>query len=40
MDFVGYTYKRGTQRNSLVVALQELEAMKASESSRNGKNGK
>ena len=31
MDFVGYTYKRGTQRNSLVVALQELEALKASD---------
>ncbi|OMJ74398.1 hypothetical protein SteCoe_26695 [Stentor coeruleus] len=40
MDFVGYTYKRGTQRNSLVIALQELEAMKASESSRNVKSGK
>ena len=31
MDFVGYTYKRGTQRNSLVMALQELEALKASD---------
>lgn len=30
MEFVGYTYKRGTQRNSLVLALEELEAMKTS----------
>ena len=34
MDFVGYTYKRGTQRNSLVMALQELEALKASDPNR------
>jgi len=34
MDFVGYTYKRGVQRNSLVMALQELEALKASDPSR------
>lgn len=31
MDFVGYTYKRGTQRNSLVLALQELESLRASD---------
>jgi serine/threonine kinase 38 len=34
MDFVGYTYKRGTQRNSLVLALQELESLKASSAKR------
>lgn len=34
MDFVGYTYKRSVQRNSLVMALQELEALKASDPNR------
>jgi serine/threonine kinase 38 len=38
MDFVGYTYKRSTQRNSLVLALQELEALKASDPNRHIKN--
>ncbi|OMJ76685.1 hypothetical protein SteCoe_23881 [Stentor coeruleus] len=38
MDFVGYTYKRSTQRNSLVIALQELEALKASDPNRHIKN--
>ena len=37
MDFVGYTYKRGTQRNSLVLALQELEALKASDPNKYSK---
>lgn len=37
MEFVGYTFKRGTQRNSLVMALEELENLKASDPSRTSR---
>jgi serine/threonine kinase 38 len=37
MDFVGYTYKKTTQRNSLVLALQELELLKATDPNKPSK---